>query len=746
MKKINGLWVILLAIVLFFLVTNVPALAGESSAERKFHRVPEASSRVKVDGVLDEKTWEEALFLELNYEVDPGENIKPPVKTEVLLVYGPRHLYVGFRAYDPDPSKIRAHVSDRDNIWGDDYVGIVLDTFNDSRRAYYFRSNPYGIQADHIISTIGGGELWDGIWSSAGKIDEKGYTVEMAIPYSTLRFQKKKGDQVWGIDATRTYPRNLNHSIGLFPRDRSNNCYLCQAHKAMGFKGADPGINLELTPTVSVILGQEREEFLEGKFVNTTRDLDPGLTARWSFTPNLTLSATINPDFSQVEADAPQLDVNNLFALYYPEKRPFFLEGASIFNTGRDTVYTRSIAEPEWGVKITGKEGGNAIGFYSVRDSITNLVFPGSQGSDETTLDLKNLSTALRYRRDIGKSSNLGVIITDREGKDYFNRVAGVDGDLRFTKRDRIRLQFQGSQTRYPDQVAEEFNQPKGKFSGSVFNIFYTHETRNLFFYGGYQDIKANFRADAGYISQADLVKIQGGIGYTWIRNPGHWFTNIKLESGYVYQMDQDKNLLDKKLYIWLTYVGPLHSYISVEGRIGKRTYLGREFDDTTIESSVELRPSGPLYLGLWSAVGNRIDYYNVRPGKLLVLVPTIQYNLGRRFFVGLDHQFERLDVEGGRLYTANITNTRLSYQFSRRIFLRLILQYIDYKYNTQLYTFPVVPRYRHLFSQVLFSYKINPRTVLFLGYSDDYYGFIDIPLKQNNRTFFMKIGYALVL
>jgi hypothetical protein len=479
MKKCKGIWLLIPVFLFFFIETT--GYCKDMASKKKPHLVPRITSRINIDGILEEKAWEDALVLELNYEIDPGENIKPPVKTEVLLAYDSDHFYAAFKVYDPEPAKIRANFTDRDNIWNDDYVGIMLDTFNDSWRSYSLSCNPYGIQADEIITTTGY-VAWDGIWKSAGKITETGYVVEMAVPFSSLRFQAKKKDQVWGIDAMRVYPRSLTHHIGFVPRDRSNSCYICQFDKIIGFKVAKTGINLELDPTFSTVLTQERESFPGGKFVKTNSDVNPGLTVRWSFTNNLTLGAAINPDFSQVEADAAQLDINTQFVLYYPEKRPFFLEGASIFDSPLNMVYTRTVADPDWGVKLTGKEGGHAIGFFSARDTVTNLIFPTSQGSYSTSLDMKNFSTVLRYRRDVGKSSNLGVTFTDREGDDYFNRVVGIDGDIRFTKSDRILFQYIGSQTRYPQQVVDQYGQP-GENSPAVPLIFFTAMIPGMFLF-----------------------------------------------------------------------------------------------------------------------------------------------------------------------------------------------------------------------------------------------------------------------
>jgi hypothetical protein len=743
-KKMN---VILFSLCIIICVFIIPGFVeGNSIPQNTNHRIPVVNSKVKIDGMLNEKIWQEALVLELNFEVEPGENIAPPVKTKVFLAYSSDHLYVGFQAYDPKPSEIRAHVTDRDNIKEDDYIGIVLDTFNDSRFAYNFYCNPFGIQGEEITGMIGSGDQWDTIWNSAGHINEEGYVVEIAIPFSSLRFQRQKSEQVWGIDAIRRYPRNLNHLIGLFPRDRSNNCYMCQADKIIGFRGVQPGKNIEVDPTVSSLLTQERESFPGGKFVKKTGKVDPGLTVRWSFTPNLTLSTAINPDFSQVEADAAQLDINSQFALYYPEKRPFFLEGTSIFVSRIRAVYTRAIANPDWGVKITGKEGTHAIGFFSVQDSVTNFLFPGSQGSTSTSIDMNSICSVLRYRKDVSVSSSLGFIITDREGEGYFNRLAAVDGDLKVTKKDRIMFQFLWSQTDYPDQVADEFNQPQGNFSGMLLDVGYLHATKNVQLSGHYQSITPNFRADLGLVRQVGLKYIDVGAGYIWRQNPGHWYTSLEIGTGYSHEMDADNQLLQKGLRGWFKFNGAVQSSFNLDVNFGKKSYMGIEFDNNYLNLDVSLRPAGSLYIRLLSFLGDQIDFANVRAGKRSSLNPILQYKIGRNLFISFDHVFEKLNLDERYLYIANLSNLKLIYQFSRRFFLRTILQFADFKYNTDLYSSSIDPRSRHLFSQVLFAYKVNPQTVLFLGYSDDYYGYSNIPLNQKNRTLFLKIGYALVL
>ncbi|MCP4149501.1 MAG: carbohydrate binding family 9 domain-containing protein, partial [bacterium] len=407
------------------------------------YRIPETNASLKVDGELDDKVWENALEIELKYEVEPGENVAASVRTVCLLTYAKSHLYVAFKAYDPKPEMLRAYLNDRDSGQSDDWVGLVLDTFNDKRRAFDFRSNPLGIQSDGVQVDSNTDFSWDAIWNSAGKIYKWGYAVEMSIPFSALRFQRSEEKQEWGFDAVRYYPRTHKYYMGTFPRDRSNNCYLCQTIKIVGFKGVRPGRNIELTPTLTAVRTDERTDFPNGEFEKANSDIAAGITASWGISHNMTVNATVNPDFNQVEADALQLDINQPFALYYSEKRSFFTEGADFFkprmtdflSTTLNVIYTRSIRDPSWGVKLTGKGGNNTYGAFVVRDEITNLIFPGSRGSTSTSLAQANTSSVFRYRRDIGTKYTLGILATDREGEDYFNRLVGIDGDMRFTNK-----------------------------------------------------------------------------------------------------------------------------------------------------------------------------------------------------------------------------------------------------------------------------------------------------------------------
>jgi hypothetical protein len=717
------------------------------ASEKAPHRVPRVNSHITVDGILDEHIWNEALDLSIAYEVRPGENVPPPVETDVLLAYDDTHLYCAFKAYDPDPSKICARLCDRDNMWDDDWVVLNLDTFNDQRRSYLFVCNPLGIQADCIEVTGGESTEWDPIWDSAGSITDEGYIVEMAIPFSSLRFQRTEEDQIWGVDLIRSYPREVRHHLGLFPRDRDNNCYLCQAEKLIGFAGATPGRNIEFDPTFSTIHTKEREEVWED-FGSTKSHYDFGLTASWGLTPNMILNGTVNPDFSQVEADAAQLDINTQFAIFYSERRPFFLESADLFASRLNVVHTRRLADPRWGLKLTGKEGSSAIGAFVVEDDITNILVPGPQGSDRISLARKSTSAVVRYRRDISRSSVLGLFMTGREADGYYNRMAGVDGTLRFTSKDCVRFEVLGSQTAYPETVYTELDQPFTRFGGRAYDLFYIHETRGLDFYGVYREIEPEFRADLGFRPQVGTRYGEVGWGHTWHGDGDNWWNMLNFGSDYEqhYEYD-DGDLIHKGFAWWFNYSGRKQSFANMWGFFGKYRYDDVEFDRRRIGGEAGLWPTGSLFVMFWGEAGDEVDYDHTRDGRQLSAQPYVVYKAGRHLELSLKHTYDRLDVEAGRLYTANISWLRTVYQFNSRMFLRAILQHVHYERNKSLYEDPDADAETTEFlSQVLFSYKVNPQTMVFVGYSDFHYGNQEYDLTQTDRTVFAKVGYALTL
>ena len=522
--KLSGLTVAVLG--LGALVTAAPCGADRPGP----FRIPRVDTAPRIDGVVDEEIWSAAWRAELPYEVLPAENAPAPVRTEVLVMFDRTSLYVGMRAYDPEPAKIRAHLWDRDGAWDDDWMGVVLDTFNDERRDLLFVVNPFGVQMDTIENWPGDPAEWDAIWESAARTTPWGWSAELRIPFSSIRFQRSDAPQVWGFDAIRGYPRDRFRQMGCFPRDRNNDCYLCQAVKIEGFEDVSPGHNLEVVPALTASRAQTRPD-LAGPYADAEDEVEAGVTATWGFSPNMALAATFNPDFSQVEADARLLDVNEPFALFYPEKRPFFMEGADFFATPMKAVYTRMVRDPAWGVKLTGKEGPHTVGAYVVEDDVTNLVFPGAEGSSSTTLRRSSTAAVARYKLDVGNAFTLGLLATARQGQDYRNRVAGFDVDVRLSRQDRIQLQVLRSSTRYPRRVAEEFDQPRGEFGDLAAQVFYTRTGRRVSLWALGQLRGKDFRADLGFMPQVGTRRGETGVSIDWIGTDDTWYSAINLSA-----------------------------------------------------------------------------------------------------------------------------------------------------------------------------------------------------------------------
>ncbi len=288
----------------------------------------------------------------------------------------------------------------------------------------------------------------------------------MAIPFNQLRFPSSGEALTFGFSAMRSWPRNVRHRLASNYRDFGDSCFFCQYDKVTGFVGLEPGYNMEIDPALTASRTDRRPE-LGGEMERGDVEVEPGLFGRWGITPSAILSGTVNPDFSQVEADVGQLEVNERFALFFPETRPFFLEGMDFFQTPLPVVFTRTVVDPSGGAKFNGKFGAHNVGVFVTRDRTNNLLIPSNQFSSFDSVDEDVLGTVLRYRGDLGRSSALGVIYSGREASDYYNRVGGVDGQFQIAGADTIEFQYLTSNTLYSEEVARRNDQPLNAFQGT---------------------------------------------------------------------------------------------------------------------------------------------------------------------------------------------------------------------------------------------------------------------------------------
>lgn len=396
-----------------------------------------AASSMLLDGRIDEPAWQGAPVVPINYQIQPGDNVPASEPTEVRLLYTDRALWIGIRAWVTEPTSLRARVGRRDDIATDDHILISLDTDSARQRAFRFQVNPLGIQADALYTTAGGDDYsWDGVFSSRGRVTADGYMIELSIPFQTLRFTTAPS-MTWGLQIERWIPHRAERTSWT-PISRDNASVLGQMGTITGLSGITRSHGLDITPAVTAAVGQERPTAAVGLARASRRDL--GVTTVYGVTSGMALSATINPDFSQVEADDPQVTVNQRFNISFAEKRPFFLEGAEYFQStvpsGLRLLDTRSIVAPDWGVKLTGRVGRNALGFLAASDAA-----PTGDNA---------LIGAARYQRDLFADSALGLSVVSRKDNGRTNTVGS--GELRFRWRKVTTLGLQAAASS-PEQM-----------------------------------------------------------------------------------------------------------------------------------------------------------------------------------------------------------------------------------------------------------------------------------------------------
>ncbi|HZT57583.1 MAG TPA: DUF5916 domain-containing protein [Pyrinomonadaceae bacterium] len=550
-----------------------------------------------IDGKMDEDVWKTATVFKDFVQFRPGELQAPSLQTEVRIGYDAKFLYVGFHCFD-DPSKVRATVPKRDNVFDDDWVGVWLDTFNDGRRAYELIFNPLGVQAD-AIDTEGVNEdfSFDIVMESKGSITKDGYDVEVAIPFKSLRYVAGK-DKLWGLHLLRTIKRFNNEQDSWMPIARSNSSLLGQEGHVTGLEGLSTERTIEVTPSLTVsetgarvptltagdiaaLQAQNRAVPLDnGRFLNKPLHFDPGITAKFGLSPTMTLDFTYNPDFAQVEADQTVVTANQRFPIFFDEKRPFFLEGKDYFETIISAVHTRTIVNPQYAFKFTGKEGKNTFGVLLAsdkapgnltdqeRDFIADARNPEADREALAKIDGRKATIGVvRLKRDFGKESHIGFLATTYNFVDHYNDVAGFDTRYRLNKTTVFTAQVLGSTTHEPFFFADEDATGDRKEQGLAYAYDLNMSGRNF----GYEYAAVGrsqfFRADVGFNRRFNTNNQNLFARYNSTDKP-----KAKLVSWRVYN-DLDAN------FDWKARSQHLNNETQVQFNFHKQTTIGIGFD-----------------------------------------------------------------------------------------------------------------------------------------------------------------------
>ncbi|MEW9798539.1 carbohydrate binding family 9 domain-containing protein [Alteromonas sp. CYL-A6] len=759
------------------------ALASQSGSQSGFSSsqpvtIPfiDEGPKITIDGNFDEPQWASARVVELTVVTRPFENTSAPVKTTARIFENGNTLYIAFDAKDHDPSAIRAFYRDRDDIWGDDLVGVKLDTFGNSRLAYQYFVNPHGIQTDSIENELTRSESasWNAIWSSAGKIVDDGYRVEMALPFRIMNFDDTDGQKQWRAEFVRFYPRDIVYRLSNMPVDRNNACVLCQMGDIEGFEKAKQGKNIAIVPTLVTAVNRSRDPGDNPQWQSDDM-YQAGVDINWGISSDILFQATVNPDFSQVEADAGQLGINNPFALFFPERRQFFLENADYFSTPSDIVYTRNIGEPDVGAKITGRMNKHSFGLLASNDKYTRFLVPGNLSSQIAELPTESFNTAARYRYDMSDTLSVGAILTARNADNYHNYVTGADTRYQLSDADVIRAQFLFSETEYPEDLVNQFCDNRcinrsdrtesalrvdydGTFTGTLARFDYQHIERDWFMTASHTHRDRGFRADLGFESVVDRSKSVVGGGYVWW-NETSWWNRLEFSGDWDITHNQRGELIEREVQAQLQINADYQSFAELQwvkrDRVGLRednSILSIDgnttrFTEQQVQLYAEAQPAQTVFFSGFVRTGDRIDFANNRLGDQLLIESSVVLNAGLHAKLSVDHSYNQLDADGLSVFKANLTDLRLSYQFDAQQFIRLAVIYSDIRRNQKNYAFSVEEHERNVGTQLVYSYMVNPLTRFFVGYNDNAFSNDTINgLTRDRQSLFMKYSYAWLL
>ena len=653
--------------------------------------------KIVLDGNLDDAAWSRAKPSTEFYELFPLEKVRARVETEVRFAYDEKSLYAAFRMYDPDMGQLRAPFARRDNVFSDqDFIDLFVDPVGAKKFAHFVRVNPRGVVADGLYNEDSANEDFSPDFElevATGRF-EGGWTVELRIPFSSLRYTDKSTAD-WSVLVFRNYPRDQRYRIASSPLPRDQNCFLCLNRPLTGLADLPSTRHLELTPNFTLRASRDREL---GQPDHRDNELVPSLDIKWRPRADIVVDATINPDFSQVELDTPQLAGNTQFALYYNEKRPFFLEGADIFQGPQNAIYTRSITDPAWGARVTQRREGMDATILTVKDDGGGLVLlPNAYGTNYALQDFKSQATIARGRVQVD-GFTVGGTFTDRtieNGRGY-NRLLGPDIVWFPTGEHRLRAALLGSwTTALPDANGTIARGAEERSHAAMADWRYSGQRWDQ--YLDFEDVGDQFRADNGFFGQNGYRRANSETTRKF-RDLG-FFNEISPYASLDYRANRDGDMIYQQNNFGIRFVMPRATTVQVERRPNNLVVVrpgggARKRDQNFI--AIESNPF-PWFSRFYSEVafGDRVDVANNRIGRGAYY--SIQANVRPHQRMEVEYRIDNdtinsiEPVEGSRRIIGQRAQQLLAiWHFSARDSLRTIWQHTSTRRAPSLWEQPV--------------------------------------------------------
>ncbi|MBK6844633.1 MAG: carbohydrate binding family 9 domain-containing protein [Gemmatimonadaceae bacterium] len=747
---------------------------------------PRLEQSITIDGLLTEPAWREAALLTGFSQFQPTDRRAATDSTDVLVWYSPTAIHFGIRAYAP-PGATNARLSDRDKISADDYVEIILSTFNDGRQAFVFGVNALGVQADGTLNelqsvTSSGSSATAAratadlsanfVYESKGRVTDFGYEVEVRIPFKSLRYQPRDV-QDWGLQLVRKV-QHLGHEDTWTPARRDAASFLQQSGRLIGLRDLRRGLVVDLNPSVVAFQTGQRKGEVGWGYV--PQGPEYGGTVRWGVTNNLTLNGTVNPDFSQVESDVVAFQYDPRQALFYPERRPFFLEGIENFAVGNNLIYTRRIVQPDVAVKLTGKALGTNLALLSAYDDRSTSI----TGNGHPMFNI------LRGTRDLGKQSRIGVTYTDRVDGDDYNRLLGFDG--RFIARKIWSLAWQGAVSR------TRTNDSTGALA-PLWGATLARQGRRYSFSARINAIDEDFDAQAGFLSRGDVVDYIVANTWTFFRPTGSlvetWGFTVRGQGTSHYDaFVNGRASQDRKLHFtsnaavrggWRVsgalffenfgFDKDLYAGYHVERNLGTRkdTVVFTAAGDPRLHN-IDLMvtiatPEFSKFSGDFQYIGGKDENFEEwQSGLIHFVTANLRYRPTDQLRIEGQYQHQEFNrwTDGTTVSIRKVPRLKVEYQASRYIFFRMIGQYDtqekldrrdDGRTNDPLlfknadgsFTRLAGFKRNRVRADWLFSYQPTPGTVFFLGYGSSMDEREPLKFRDLRRTadgFFVKWSY----
>lgn len=717
--------VCLIMVFIFFVYGGAPlkAMAANEPIE-----IPLIDHPPTLDGKLNDPIWETAARFQNFVSFKPDYGKSASEETIVYACSDRENFYFAARCFQKDASQIKGTVTKRDNIFGDDWLAVNIDTFSDEQNAYGFIVNPLGIQGDGMVDADG--EIdgnHDMIWYSQGIIDDKGYTIEMKIPFKSIRFPIETKVKM-GIWLVRNIVRTSEYVS--FPELSPEKGATLSQIQPILVKDMKYQRIVEVLPAFTHSRLRDHEG---GNWLAEKKKTDYSLTAKVGLTPSLVMDATYNPDFSQVEADAGQVDVNLRYALYYEEKRPFFLEGMEAFQFAGNTedaplsavVHTRTILDPLFGVKLTGKisKKNNVAAIFALDEPQGDP--DGEQAPGRASFSI------LRFKHALSKDSYLGGFYTSRDVSKGYNRVAGFDGRLRLSDYATAEYHLLGSLSKVP---GEENNT-----LGHALGLRYNYGNRHVIIDLGLQDVSKNFRIDTGYLYRQEITRL-GAFGMYMFFPKSKFFQRIEPFYWSYHLLDKASNLVETFNMFTLRFNMPRSSVFRFETILSNEVFAGKRFGTSGIGFQAVSQITGRLFFYLFFRHRGSIFYDEENPfaGKSNRAIISLDYQPTEKFSTSLELTFTDFyrNLDSRKEYEYAIIHSRTTFQLNKYLFFRGIVEYNTY--------------WKRMFLDVLASFTYIPGTVVHVGYGSvqektRWNGEEYIPanrLQEIHRAFFFKVSY----